>query len=151
MIRIEQADFDVGAEIERLTAGRADIGGVVSFVGLVRDVSGGKAVSRMTLEHYPAMARRQLEEIEAEARRRWPLQETLIVHRFGALSPGERIVLVIVASAHRGAAFEAAAFLMDWLKTKAPFWKREETPEGDSWVAARDEDDDAAKKWEIER
>lgn len=150
MIRVQREDFDAGAEIARLATGRHGIGGVVSFVGLVRDVAGGERVGAMTLEHYPGMTEKKLAEIETEARRRWPLEDCLIVHRYGRLEPGERIVLVIAASAHRQAAFEACEFLVDWLKTKAPFWKLEETPGGSRWVEAREGDDDAAKRWSAE-
>lgn len=146
-VRVQEADFDVGAEIAALSEGRSDVGGVASFVGLVRDIAGGTAVTAMTLEHYPGMTERQLEEIEAEARSRWPLLEVRIVHRVGRLEPGDRIMFCGAASAHRGAALEACAFLMDWLKTKAPFWKKEETPAGERWVEARAEDDDAAARW----
>lgn len=148
-VRVQEADFDVGAEIEAATVGNHAIGGVASFVGLVRDLHPGEParVSAMTLEHYPGMTERQLEAIEAEARARWPLESVTIVHRHGRMEPGERIVLVICASAHREAAFEACAFLMDWLKTKAPFWKMEETDGGDRWVAARDSDEAAADRW----
>ncbi|WP_342240453.1 molybdopterin synthase catalytic subunit MoaE [Inquilinus sp. OTU3971] len=145
--RIQEADFDVGAEIAALSDGRTDVGGVASFVGLVRDIAGGTAVTAMTLEHYPGMTERQLAEIEAEARSRWPLLEVRIVHRVGRLEPGDRIMFCGAASAHRGAALEACAFLMDWLKTKAPFWKKEETPAGERWVEARAEDDEAASRW----
>lgn len=148
MIRVQAADFDVGAELKALTAGKTTIGGVAVFVGLVRDMAGGQAVGAMTLEHYPGMTERQLEKIEAEARARWPLDATLIVHRYGRLSPGDQIVLVICASAHREAALEACGFLIDWLKTKAPFWKSEATPEGPRWVEARTEDDHAAARWQ---
>ncbi len=147
MIRVQEADFDIGAEIEALTAGMTHIGGVVSFIGLVRDFAGDTAISTMTLEHYPGMTERMLAGIEAEANRRWPLDATLIVHRHGALQPGDRIVLVITASAHRQAAFEAAEFLVDWLKTRAPFWKREAGPGGARWVEAKAADDDAAARW----
>lgn len=147
MIRVQAEDFDVGAELSRLTAGNTAIGGVALFVGLVRDLAGGSSVGAMTLEHYPGMTERQLERIEAEAKARWPLDATLVVHRYGRLLPGDQIVLVICASAHREAAFEACAFLMDWLKTKAPFWKAEETPDGPRWVAARAADDEAAARW----
>ncbi|OWJ68208.1 molybdopterin synthase catalytic subunit MoaE [Inquilinus limosus] len=146
-VRVQEADFDVGAEIAALSEGRSDVGGVASFVGLVRDIAGGTSVTAMTLEHYPGMTERQLEEIEAEARGRWPLLEVRIVHRVGRLEPGDRIMFCGAASAHRGAALEACAFLMDWLKTKAPFWKKEETPDGERWVEARAEDDDAAARW----
>ncbi|MBI1180882.1 MAG: molybdopterin synthase catalytic subunit MoaE [Alphaproteobacteria bacterium] len=151
MIRVQADDFDVGAEIAALTAGNTHIGGVVTFTGLVRDFAGNTAVGTMTLEHYPGMTERMLGEIEAEARRRWPLDASLIVHRHGPLAPGDRIVLVITASAHRQAAFEAAEFLVDWLKTKAPFWKRESGPRGDRWVDARAADDDAAARWQAPR
>ncbi|MGL4962206.1 MAG: molybdopterin synthase catalytic subunit MoaE [Inquilinus sp.] len=146
-VRVQEADFDVGAEMAALSDGRSDVGGVASFVGLVRDIAGGTAVTAMTLEHYPGMTERQLEEIEAEARSRWPLLEVRIVHRVGRLEPGDRIMFCGAASAHRGAALEACAFLMDWLKTKAPFWKKEETPAGERWVEARAEDDEAAARW----
>lgn len=147
MIRVQREDFDVGAELDALTRGKTTIGGVTSFVGLVRDVAGDERITAMTLEHYPGMTERELEAIEDEARRRWPLDAVLIVHRYGRLEPGERIVLVAAASAHREAAFAACHFLVDWLKTKAPFWKQEETPQGTRWVEAQDSDDQAAKRW----
>jgi molybdopterin synthase catalytic subunit len=151
MIKIQQEDFDVGAELAALTAGRTDVGGVASFIGLVRDMAGDAEVGAMTLEHYPGMTEKKLAEIEAEAQRRWPLQASLIIHRYGRLEPGERIVLVATASPHRQAALESCAFLIDWLKTKAPFWKLEETAAGPQWVAARDSDDDAAERWSSPR
>jgi molybdopterin synthase catalytic subunit len=147
MIRVQQEDFDPAAEVDRLVAGNRAIGGVVTFLGLVRDVAGGQGITAMTLEHYPGMTEKLLAEIEAEARARWPLEASLIVHRYGRLEPGDRIVLVAVASAHRQAAFEACAFLVDWLKTRAPFWKLEETEAGARWVAARASDDEAAGRW----
>lgn len=147
MIRVQAEDFDPGQELTALTKGRTDIGGVVTFVGLVRDFAADASIEAMTLEHYPGMTEKMLGKIEAEAQARWPLQSSLIVHRHGRLEPGDRIVLVITASAHRQAAFEANMFLVDWLKTKAPFWKREETPDGDQWVEARDSDDEAAARW----
>src|SRR5262244_898424 len=147
MIRVQREDFDVGPELARLTDGRTDVGGVASFVGLVRDRAGGADVGAMTLEHYPGMTERKLAEIEAEAQARWPLQASLIIHRYGRLEPGDRIVLVATASPHRQAALESCAFLIDWLKTKAPFWKLEETTAGPQWVEARDSDDDAAARW----
>jgi molybdopterin synthase catalytic subunit len=150
VVRVQEEDFDVGDEIAALTRGRHDIGGVVAFVGLVRDMAGDAPISAMTLEHYPGMTERKLAAIEAEARARWPLAASLIVHRHGRLEPGERIVLVITASAHREAAFEASEFLVDWLKTRAPFWKLEETADGPQWVDARGEDDAAAKRWSEE-
>ncbi len=147
MIRVQAEDFDTAAELARLTAGRRDIGGIVTFTGVVRDFAGDDTIEAMTLEHYPGMTERQLGDIEAEANRRWPLQASLIVHRYGRLEPGERIVLVITAAAHRQAAFEAAEFLVDWLKTKAPFWKLESTPEGERWVEAQGSDTAAAARW----
>jgi molybdopterin synthase catalytic subunit len=147
MIRVQEQAFDVGAELAALTAGRTDIGAVASFVGLVRDVADAP-ITAMTLEHYPGMTEAKLAEIEAEARARWPLQASLIVHRYGRMLPGEPIVLVATASAHRAAALEACAFLIDWLKTKAPFWKLEETSEAGRWVEARDADDHAAARWQ---
>ncbi|MFD1624456.1 molybdopterin synthase catalytic subunit MoaE [Azospirillum griseum] len=146
-VRVQAEDFDVGTEHAALTRGKTAIGGVALFVGLVRDMAGGQPVSAMTLEHYPGMTEKQLEAIEAEARRRWPLDDVLIIHRHGRLEPGDRIVLVATASAHRDAAFESCRFLMDWLKTKAPFWKLEATPEGERWVAAKESDDAAAARW----
>jgi molybdopterin synthase catalytic subunit len=150
VIRVQEQDFDVGAEIDALTRGRTDIGAVASFVGLVRDAADGEAVGAMTLEHYPGMTEKQLAAVETEARRRWPLTACLIVHRFGRLEPGDRIVLAVTASAHRQPAFEACAFIMDWLKTKAPFWKLEETASGPKWVEARAADDAAAARWREE-
>jgi molybdopterin synthase catalytic subunit len=147
-IRVQREDFDPGREIEALTAGNTAIGGVASFIGLVRDLASGESVGAMTLEHYPGMTEKMLAEIDAEANRRWPLQASLIIHRYGRLEPGDRIVLVVTASAHRGAALEACHFLIDWLKTKAPFWKLEETGDGASkWVEARASDDAAAGRW----
>ena len=147
MIRVQREDFDVGAELARLTDGNLAIGGVASFVGLVRDVAGGEAIGAMTLEHYPGMTEKKLAEIEAEAQRRWPLQASLIIHRYGRLEPGDRIVLVATAARHREAALEACAFLIDWLKTEAPFWKLEEGPEGARWVEARASDDARKAAW----
>ena len=147
-VRVQAEDFDVGAEIAALTGGRTDMGAVVSFTGLVRDLTPeGGTLSAMTIEHYPAMTKKALAEIEAEARARWPLGEVLVIHRHGTLEPGDRIVLVAVASAHRAAAFEAAWFLMDYLKTRAPFWKRETGAAGEAWVEAAAEDDAALDKW----
>ena len=146
-IRVQREDFDPGAELDRLTRDRHGVGGAVSFLGLVRDVHGDRRVDAMTLEHYPGMTERELGRIEAEATRRWPLDAVLIVHRYGRLEPGDRIVLVITASAHRQAAFEACMFLVDWLKTRAPFWKLEATDRGERWVEARAEDDAEAAKW----
>ncbi len=147
MIRVQREDFDVGREIETLTRGKAAIGGIVTFIGTVRNAGGADAITAMTLEHYPGMTDDELASIEAEANGRWQLEASLIVHRFGRLLPGERIVLVVTAAAHRAAAFAANEFLVDWLKTKAPFWKQEETPQGARWVEAQDSDDQAAKRW----
>ncbi len=146
-VRVQLEDFDLAAELAGLTRGNRSVGGVVSFVGLVRDMAGGTPITAMTLEHYPGMTERTLAEIEAEARRRWPLEEALIIHRHGRLAPGDQIVLVATASAHRQAAFEACHFLIDWLKTQAPFWKLEDGPAGSRWVEARDGDDTAAARW----
>ena len=148
MIKVQREDFNTGAELAGLSAGNHAIGGVAAFVGLVRDMAGGEALTAMPLEHYPAMTEKALADIEAEAKRRWPLKASLIVHRHGTLELGERIVLVATASAHRQAAFEACQFLVDWLKTKAPFWKREETQAGHRWVDARLADDAQAALWE---
>jgi molybdopterin synthase catalytic subunit len=145
MIRVQIGDFDVGREIEAVTRGKTAIGGVVSFIGTVR--GGGDGVKSMTLEHYPGMTEQELAAIEAEANRRWKLEASLIVHRYGKLLPGERIVLVVTASSHRADAFAANEFLVDWLKTKAPFWKLEETAQGERWVEAQTSDDNAAKRW----
>ena len=150
MIRVQREDFDVGAELAALARGKTGIGGIASFLGLVRDLAGGEAIGAMTLEHYPGMTERQLAEIEGEARRRWPLEDVLIIHRYGRLEPGERIVLVATASAHREAAFQSCHFLIDWLKTKAPFWKLEETPRGPRRVEAEASDDAAARRWVAE-
>jgi len=146
-VSVRREDFDVGAEIRALTDGDRGIGAVVSFTGLVREMQRDGAISSMDLEHYPGMTERALEAIEAEARDRWPLQGVRIVHRFGSLAPGDRIVLVLTASRHRQAAFEAAEFLMDYLKTRAPFWKRETGPGGTAWVDAREGDASAAARW----
>ena len=150
MIRVQTEDFDLGAEIARMTDGKTSIGGICSFSGLVRDIvgeAGDTGVAAMTLEHYPGMTEKALQEIEAEARDRWPLDDVLIVHRYGRLEPGDNIVLVIAASAHRDAAFDACRFLIDWLKTKAPFWKLEETTDGTNWVEVKESDDTAADRW----
>jgi len=147
MIRVQENDFDAGAEIRTLTEGRTNIGGVASFIGLVRDIAGGEEVSAMTLEHYPGMTEKILGQLETEARERWPLDDVLVVHRYGRMTPGEQIVLVVTASAHREAALQSCQFLIDRLKTGAPFWKEEETPDGARWVDAREEDDRAAERW----
>lgn len=153
MIRVQREDFDLAAELKALTDGNHRIGGLCSFVGLVRDMAetpdGAAPIGAMTLEHYPGMTERELLRIEAEARERWPLDATLIVHRYGRLEPGDQIVLVAAASAHRQAAFEACHFLIDFLKTKAPFWKLEDTPDGGKWVDARSTDDEAMARWVV--
>ena len=147
MIRVQREDFDPGRELEALTAGNHKVGGLAMFVGLVRDMAQGEAVGAMTLEHYPGMTEKMLAEVEQEARERWPLEASLVIHRYGRLEPGERIVMVACASAHREAALEACSFLIDWLKTKAPFWKLEEGQAGANWVEARDSDEAAARRW----
>ena len=147
MIKVQAEDFDVGAEMTRITDGNTDIGALASFVGLVRDHAGDETVGAMTLEHYPGMTEKQLANLEIEARGRWALQDVLIIHRYGRLEPGDRIVLVATAAPHREAALESCAFLIDWLKTKAPFWKLEERESGETWVAARDDDEVAADRW----
>ena len=147
MIRVQTEDFDIGAEISRMTAGNTEIGGLASFVGLVRDYAGDEKISSITLEHYPGMTEKQLAKLEAEARERWELQDVLIVHRYGTLNPGDRIVLVVTASAHREASLESCQFLIDWLKTKAPFWKHEDRESGAQWVESRNADSVSADKW----
>ena len=151
MIKVQTDDFDVGAELAALSRGRTEVGAVASFIGLVRDVAGPGELSAMTLEHYPGMTERQLAQLEAEALARWPLDKGLIIHRHGRLLPGDQIVLCAATSSHREAAFEACAFLMDWLKTRAPFWKLEEVGGESNWVAARQGDDDAAARWKTDK
>ena len=146
-ISVQTEDFDPGAECAALSRGRKDIGAVASFVGLVRDSNDGAGISRRTLEHYPAMTEKSLAEIVEQARGRWDVMDATVIHRVGELRPGDNIVLVVVASAHRGDAFAACEFIMDYLKTRAPFWKKEKTPEGERWVDARESDDRAAEKW----
>lgn len=146
-IRIQEADFDIAQEIAALTGRRTDIGAVVSFSGLCRGDENGKPIAALTLEHYPGMAEAEIKRHADEALSRWPLQGLTVIHRFGRITPGENIVLVVTASPHRQAAFEAAEFLMDYLKTNAPFWKREESQGGTSWIEARDHDDAAAARW----
>ena len=147
IVRVQEADFDTGRELEALTRGRTDVGALASFVGLVRDANDGRAVGGMSLEHYPGMTEAALSGICAQALARWNILDALVIHRVGRLAPGERIVLVGVTSAHRGEAFEACEFIMDYLKTRAPFWKKESTPEGERWVEARESDDVAANRW----
>jgi len=147
-IRVEERDFDIGAEFAALSAGRTDIGGIGCFIGTVRDSAKGRTVTAMTLEHYPAMTIAALARITEEAERRWDLLGCTIIHRVGRLLPGETIVLVLAAAPHRQAALDAVGFLIDYLKTRAPFWKKEEFADGGAgWVAARDDDEKAATRW----
>jgi len=147
-VRVQQADFDVGAELAALRAADPRVGALASFLGLVRDINDGTSVSEMTLEHYPGMTEKALEEIVVEARSRWDIYDALVIHRVGPLKPCDQIVLVAVTSAHRGEAFAACEFIMDYLKTRAPFWKKEATPDGGRWVDARETDDSAAARWQ---
>ena len=147
MVRVQHEDFDVGAEIARMRLARPDIGAVAAFVGQVRDINDGAAVRGMTLEHYPGMTEKALEDIVAQAKSRWNIHDALVIHRIGALQPLDQIVLVVVSGAHRGEAFAACEFIMDYLKTDAPFWKKEQTGEGERWVEARDSDDAAKLRW----
>jgi molybdopterin synthase catalytic subunit len=147
-VRVQTEPFDLSAEVSALTAGRTDIGAIVTFTGTVRGAAGGRDLASMTLEHYPGMTEAELARVEAEAQARWPLQASLIIHRVGTLLPGDGIVLVVTASPHRHDAFEAAEFLMDYLKTRAPFWKKETAVDGTGqWVDARDSDDAALARW----
>ena len=149
-VRVQEADFDVGAELSALRAGDARVGALASFLGLVRDMNDGASVSAMTLEHYPGMTEKALEEIVVEAKGRWDIYNALVIHRVGPLLPCDQIVLVAVTSAHRGEAFAACEFIMDYLKTRAPFWKKEATPDGARWVDARETDDSAAARWQAQ-
>ncbi len=146
-ILVQHEDFDCGAEIEAIARGNPKIGGIASFVGLVRDLNEGTAVRAMTLEHYPGMTEKAIAAIVEEARGRWSVIDCTVIHRVGELIPADRIVLVVVASGHRGDAFAACEFIMDFLKTRAPFWKKEQTAEGARWVEARSSDDAAAGRW----
>lgn len=148
-IRVQTQDFDLGAEVAALRAGQAQVGAVVAFVGTVRDMNEGAGVSEMELEHYPGMTEKALEDIVAHAKARWNIFDALVIHRVGPLKPLDQIVLVAVTSAHRGEAFSACEFIMDYLKTEAPFWKKEVTPQGARWVDARVTDDEALAKWGI--
>lgn len=150
-IRLQCEDFDAAVEAAKLSRGRTDIGAVVSFTGICRDHEGGYPVSAMTLEHYPGMAEEEISRHVEEATARWPLLGVTVIHRYGRMQPGDNIVLVVTASAHRQAAFAAADFLMDYLKTRAPFWKMEERPDGTSWVDAKDSDESAAARWRMQR
>ena len=147
-VRVQTQDFDIAAETAAMRAGNPGIGAIASFIGLVRDVNEGDSVSSMTLEHYPGMTERALERIVQDAKQRWDIIDVLVVHRVGTLRPLEQIVLVMVTGAHRGEAFAACEFVMDYLKTQAPFWKKEQTPGGGRWVDARDSDDAAAQRWQ---
>ena len=148
MIRVQEEDFDVGEELARLSGGKPQVGAVACFVGWVRDMAESDAIASMTLEHYPGMTEKQLHPTVAQAMERWPLEDCLVIHRYGRLEPGDRIVLVAATSAHRDAAFEACRFVIDWLKTSAPFWKQEEGGEGARWVEQRQDDREAARRWE---
>lgn len=148
MIRVQDIKFDAATELKTFQATNRSSGATVMFIGTVREMSEGARIERMTLEHYPGMTEKALAGIEAEALARWPLEASLVIHRYGPLEPGDDIVLVLTASSHRQAAFEACAFLMDWLKTKAPFWKLEETGGETRWVDAKDKDDQAARRWD---
>ncbi len=146
-VRVQTEDFDVAREIAALRAGNAKVGAVAAFIGIVRDLNDASDVRTLTLEHYPGMTEKALGAIVTEAKQRWEIYDALVVHRVGRLAPTDQIVLVAVSSAHRGDAFAACEFIMDYLKTKAPFWKKEETPAGERWVEARASDDDAAARW----
>ena len=146
-VRVQAGDFDLGQELARLREGDPRVGAVVSFVGTVRDMNEGASVSTLELEHYPGMTERALEDIVEQARARWPLYNALVIHRVGPMGPMEQIVLVACSAAHRGEAFAACEFIIDYLKTDAPFWKKEQTPEGARWVDARISDDSAKAKW----
>jgi len=147
LIRVQREDFDVGRELYDLTTGRHGIGGIVSFIGLVRDINDGSQVNRMTLEHYPGMTERSLERIVHEAKNRFGVDHALVIHRVGELLPIDQIVLVVTAGGHRGNVFAACEFIMDYLKTEAPFWKKEQGDKGENWVASRQSDEEAAARW----
>jgi molybdopterin synthase catalytic subunit len=146
-VRVQTGDFDVAREIAALRAGDPRVGAVAAFIGLVRDINDAAPVSTLTLEHYPGMTEKALARIVDEAKSRWSVYDALVVHRVGELKPTDQIVLVVVTGAHRGEAFAACEFIMDYLKTRAPFWKKEQTPAGERWVEARASDDDAAARW----
>jgi molybdopterin synthase catalytic subunit len=147
-VRVQTADFDLSEEVRRLRAGRPDVGAVVTFVGTVRDINEGASVAELELEHYPGMTEKALEDIVAKAGARFSLADALVVHRVGPMRPQEQIVLVVTLSAHRGEAFAACEFIMDYLKSEAPFWKKEQTPEGARWVDARSSDEAALRRWQ---
>jgi molybdopterin synthase catalytic subunit len=146
-VRVQTEDFDAGFEINQLRSARKDVGAVVSFIGQVRDINEGDEVSQLTLEHYPGMTEKSLEAIITQAKTRWSIMDVLIIHRVGTLQPCDQIVLVAVSGAHRGEAFSACEYVMDYLKTEAPFWKKEATPSGERWVEAKTSDDDAKQRW----
>jgi molybdopterin synthase catalytic subunit len=146
-VRIQEQDFDVSSELAALRAGDTRVGAVATFTGLVRDLNDAAQVSTLTLEHYPGMTEKALAQIVDDAKQRWDIYDALVIHRVGPLKPGDQIVLVAVTSAHRGESFAACQFIMDYLKTRAPFWKKEQTPEGERWVEARASDEDAAARW----
>ncbi len=146
-VRVQTGDFDLTTEIAQLRANTPKVGAIVNFVGVVRDLNEGEQIAEMELEHYPGMTEKALEDIIAQARSRWDLFDALVIHRVGPLKPLDQIVLVAVTSAHRGEAFAACEFIIDYLKTQAPFWKKEQTPQGSRWVDARVTDDEAMKKW----
>jgi len=147
LIKVQREDFDYAGEVAALSEGNPGVGGVCAFSGLVRDMAGDSQIDSMTLEHYPGMTEKSLADIEAEAHRRWPLEKTLIIHRYGRLEPGDQIVLVAASSAHRDAAFDACRFLIDWLKTKAPFWKLEGSGDATQWVEAKESDNKSHDRW----
>ena len=149
-IRIQESDFDLGAETRALRAGNPKIGAIASFVGLVRDINDGSGVSSLTLEHYPGMTEKALATIVGQAESRWNILDCTVIHRVGELKPTDQIVLVVVASGHRGDAFAGCEFIMDYLKTGAPFWKKEQTPQGERWVDSRDSDEKAASRWQAD-
>ncbi|HPF47574.1 MAG: molybdenum cofactor biosynthesis protein MoaE [Alphaproteobacteria bacterium] len=146
-ISVQAEDFDIGEEISKIRHGRTDLGAIATFTGLVRDIHGDHVIRKMTLEHFPAMAEKELLKIAEQSMKRWPLEDLTIIHRYGPLYPGDNIVLVITTSHHREAAFKAAQFIMDWLKTDAPFWKKEETDMGEHWVAAKEDDTKKRDRW----
>lgn len=146
-VRVQLQDFDIGAEMDAMRQGNPKIGAIASFIGLVRDMNDNAQIAEMTLEHYPGMTEKALEDIVSQARSRWDIIDALVIHRYGTLRPLDQIVMVIVTGSHRGDAFSACEFIMDYLKTGAPFWKKESTPAGSRWVEARDSDDAAAARW----
>lgn len=146
-VRIQTDDFDVAAELAAIKSSKADVGAIVTFIGMVRDLNDGDIIKTLTLEHYPGMTEKSLSAIEQEAKARWKINQSLIIHRFGTLKPNDQIVLVAVTSPHRAEAFSACEFIMDYLKTKAPFWKKEATSQGERWVEAKSSDDEAQARW----